>query len=46
MKTISISDDLYRRLKDLSNEIKTQDNRATVNVFILTKTRTGAIEKI
>jgi len=33
MKTISISDDLYRRLKDLSNEIKTQDNRATAKPY-------------
>lgn len=33
MKTIQLSDKIYKELKELAQEIKTQDNRATANVF-------------
>lgn len=33
MKTIEVSDKIYNELKELAHEIKTQDNRATANVF-------------
>lgn len=33
MKTIEISDELYERLKFLSNEIKSQDNRGTASPY-------------
>ena len=33
MKTIEISDELYEKLKYLSNEIKTQDNRGTASPY-------------
>lgn len=33
MKTIEINDELYEKLKYLSNEIKTQDNRGTASPY-------------
>lgn len=33
MKTIEISDELFEKLKYLSNEIKTQDNRGTASPY-------------